>query len=157
MLFRSLAALNADANANAAVGPVRVAADALGAATDAAHKARAAAREAGAAAHEARADAREAGGGSVVSIFPFADLSYLADRVAHMQCSGIFKGKAIFQIPHHLVSPLLGHAHSSSHLCHHSGASRVVLGGYAHPFYHDKWVPVCVLDFQRLTQLDDTA
>lgn len=72
-----------------------------------------------------------------------------------IQCSGILKGKEIFQIPHHLVLPLLVHPRSRSHLRYQSSGSSVVLGGY--PCHRNKWVPVCVLHFQRPTQLDSVT
>ena len=71
-------------------------------------------------------------------------------RFHQIQCSDIFAYKEIFRVPHHLVVPILADADLRSQLHHRSGGSRVVLGGYAHPFDPDKWVPICVLDFQRL-------
>ena len=64
-----------------------------------------------------------------------------------IQSSGIFNGEEIFQIPQHLILPLLLHAHARPYFCHRSSAFRAVLGGYAHPFDHNKWVPVCILHF----------
>ena len=74
----------------------------------------------------------------------------LGHRNLGTQCSDIFAYKEVFRIPHYLVAPLLADADLRSHLHHRSGGSRVVLGGHTHPFDKDKWVPICVLDFQRL-------
>ena len=75
---------------------------------------------------------------------------FLRPRPHQIQCFDIFAYKEVFRIPRHLVVPLLADADLRSHLHHRSGGSRVVLGGYAHLFDKDKWVPICVLDFQRL-------
>ena len=90
----------------------------------------------------------------------------VADAAAHRNpsttirmigCSAIFKDKQTFQIPHYLVSSLLDHAYGRTHLHHQSGGSKVVLGGHAHPSDSSKWVPVCVLDLERLPPLKQSA
>jgi len=69
-----------------------------------------------------------------------------------MQCYGILKGKGkgkekeFVQIPRHLVLPPL--VNPPIHPSHQCGGSRVVLGGHAHPYNRDMWVPVSILTFR---------
>jgi len=74
---------------------------------------------------------------------------------AAIQCSGTFRGKFTFQLPHHLVLPLLLSA--SAHLSHQSGGSRIVVGGHAHPYQGDAWVPVSILEFRTPRHTESRA
>ena len=71
-------------------------------------------------------------------------------RSVGIQCTGISKSRETVQLPQHLVLPLLLNRQTGFNFHSRFGGSRAVLGGYAHPFDPDKWIPVCVLDFTNL-------
>jgi hypothetical protein len=124
-----------------------------------------AARDVAVAAHAAFHVALDAAAPDAVILHAALD-EYSADAAANaaanaalepaIQCSGVFKDQEIFQIPCHLVSPLLVHGHTKCRLCYQSGAFRAVLGGHPHPFDRNTWVPICVLH-SRLTQSDSAT
>jgi len=74
---------------------------------------------------------------------------------AAIQCSGTFRGNFTFQLPHHLVLPLL--LSPSAHLSHQCGGSRIVVGGHAHPYQGDTWVPVSMLEFRTTRHTESRA
>jgi hypothetical protein len=84
-------------------------------------------------------DAARAAHASLANFYPDARIQY----------SGVLKNTAAVPFPHYLVFPVL--ANPRTFISHQSGGSRVVLGGHAHPSQAGKWVPVCVLDFRRLS------